>query len=120
MLSHAADFKSAVSTDFTTAALAALAAVASAAAADRPRREIAGARRQFGNLEAGVGIEPASTDLQSAAWPLCHPAIAAHCSGAPQRPRKKGSAMASLANILERETSLELATSTLARLRSTN
>ena len=25
-------------------------------------------------LEAGVGIEPAYTDLQSAAWPLCHPA----------------------------------------------
>ena len=28
-------------------------------------------------LEAGVGIEPAYTDLQSAAWPLCHPAAAA-------------------------------------------
>ncbi len=26
-------------------------------------------------LEAGVGIEPAYTDLQSAAWPLCHPAM---------------------------------------------
>ena len=25
-------------------------------------------------VEAGVGIEPAYTDLQSAAWPLCHPA----------------------------------------------
>src|SRR5512137_2307093 len=28
-------------------------------------------------MEAGVGIEPAYTDLQSAAWPLCHPAAAA-------------------------------------------
>ena len=26
-------------------------------------------------VEAGVGIEPAYTDLQSAAWPLCHPAM---------------------------------------------
>ncbi len=26
-------------------------------------------------VEAGVGIEPAYTDLQSAAWPLCHPAV---------------------------------------------
>jgi hypothetical protein len=26
-------------------------------------------------LEAGVGIEPASTALQAAAWPLCHPAV---------------------------------------------
>ena len=26
-------------------------------------------------MEAGVGIEPAYTDLQSAAWPLCHPAV---------------------------------------------
>src|SRR5882672_4563641 len=25
-------------------------------------------------MEAGVGSEPAYTDLQSAAWPLCHPA----------------------------------------------
>jgi hypothetical protein len=29
-------------------------------------------------LEAGVGIEPAYTDLQSAAWPLCHPAAPRH------------------------------------------
>src|SRR5262245_33292887 len=34
------------------------------------------ARRTY--LEAGVGIEPAYTDLQSAAWPLCHPAITQH------------------------------------------
>ena len=26
-------------------------------------------------LEAGVGIEPAYTELQSAASPLCHPAL---------------------------------------------
>ena len=26
-------------------------------------------------LEAGVGIEPAYAELQSAAWPLCHPAF---------------------------------------------
>ena len=26
-------------------------------------------------MEAGAGIEPASTDLQSDAWPLCYPAI---------------------------------------------
>lgn len=25
-------------------------------------------------MEAEVGIEPAYTELQSAAWPLCHPA----------------------------------------------
>ena len=25
-------------------------------------------------MEAGVGIEPAYTALQAAAWPLCHPA----------------------------------------------
>jgi hypothetical protein len=30
--------------------------------------------RSTAMLEAGVGIEPAYTDLQSAAWPLCHPA----------------------------------------------
>ena len=47
-------------------------------------------------MEARVGIEPALTDLQSAASPLCHRAI------------------------LERETGFEPATSTLARLRSTN
>ncbi len=51
-------------------------------------------------VEAGVGIEPAYTDLQSAAWPLCHPA-------------RGGSNQ-------ERAKSLELSTSTLARLRSTN
>ncbi len=49
-----------------------------------------------GKMEARVGIEPALTDLQSAASPLCHRAI------------------------LERETGFEPATSTLARLRSTN
>ena len=32
-------------------------------------------RLVFNQLEAGVGIEPAYTDLQSAAWPLCHPAM---------------------------------------------
>ncbi|SIP70934.1 hypothetical protein XIS1_10001 [Xenorhabdus innexi] len=48
------------------------------------------------NLEARPGVEPRLTDLQSAAWPLCQRAF------------------------LERETRLELATPTLARLCSTN
>jgi hypothetical protein len=26
-------------------------------------------------MEAGVGIEPAYVELQSTAWPLCHPAL---------------------------------------------
>jgi hypothetical protein len=47
-------------------------------------------------MEAGVGIEPAYTDLQSAAWPLCHPAMILN--------QKR-----------ERETSLELATSTIGK-----
>ena len=77
-------------------------------------------------LEAGVGIEPAYTDLQSAAWPLCHPArelrgltgpMARRCA----RSLVSGSRLVSFRRgNLERETSLELATSTLARLRSTN
>ena len=34
-----------------------------------------GARMQLdGALEAGAGIEPTYGDLQSPAWPLCHPA----------------------------------------------
>ena len=64
-----------------------------------------------GVMEAGVGIEPAYTDLQSAAWPLCHPARGGS--------NQKGKRVAP-PRILEREKSLELATSTLARLRSTN
>ncbi len=63
-------------------------------------------------MEAGVGIEPAYTDLQSAAWPLCHPAMISN-------QKREARRLPSLQN-LERETSLELATSTLARLRSTN
>ncbi len=63
-------------------------------------------------VEAGVGIEPAYTDLQSAAWPLCHPAMISN-----QKGKRAGFP---LIKNLERETSLELATSTLARLRSTN
>ena len=47
------DFKSLVSTNFT----------------------IWADQNMFKELEAGVGIEPAYTELQSAAWPLCHPAI---------------------------------------------
>jgi hypothetical protein len=78
---------------------------------------------QARKLEAGVGIEPAYTDLQSAAWPLCHPAetvgdpgtLAEVCTG-----KQKGKPAGLPLEILERETSLELATSTLARLRSTN
>jgi hypothetical protein len=69
-----------------------------------------------GKLEAGVGIEPAYTDLQSAAWPLCHPATAR----ARGLLKPKGEAHWLPLENLERETSLELATSTLARLRSTN
>jgi hypothetical protein len=66
-------------------------------------------------MEAGVGIEPAYTDLQSAAWPLCHPAAAPKKWGQ----RAKRGARGSPDN-LERAKSLELSTSTLARLRSTN
>ena len=40
-----------------------------------------------GELEAGVGIEPAYTDLQSAAWPLCHPAAAASHIPTPLKPK---------------------------------
>ena len=58
-------------------------------------------------MEAGVGIEPAYTDLQSAAWPLCHPAMISN-------QKREARRLPSLQN-LERETSLELATSTLAR-----
>ncbi len=37
-------------------------------------------------LEAGVGIEPAYAELQSAAWPLCHPAfVRGHYSKSPMR-----------------------------------
>ena len=79
-------------------------------------------------MEAGVGIEPAYTDLQSAAWPLCHPAARslhggpfARVVGRPIVPKENGEAFSGFpACTLERETSLELATSTLARLRSTN
>ena len=62
--------------------------------ADYNRSEEGGVMKR--KMEARVGIEPALTDLQSAASPLCHRAI------------------------LERETGFEPATSTLARLRSTN
>ena len=68
-------------------------------------------RRTFNTLEAGVGIEPAYADLQSAAWPLCHPARGGS--------NQKGKRVAP-PRILERAKSLELSTSTLARLRSTN
>ena len=100
-LALAADFKSAVSTSFTTAAAGGCALVHAIRAAI---------------LEAGVGIEPAYTDLQSAAWPLCHPAMPAAQATAQT---KRGSD-ASPGIFVERETRLELATSTLARLRSTN
>ena len=31
-------------------------------------------------MEAEAGIEPASADLQSDAWPLCYPAISYRCA----------------------------------------
>ncbi len=74
-------------------------------------------------LEAGVGIEPAYTDLQSAAWPLCHPAETFGDPGTSAKAgagKQKGKPLRLPLDKLERETSLELATSTLARLRSTN
>src|SRR5882762_7112962 len=59
-------------------------------------------------MEAGVGIEPAYTDLQSAAWPLCHPAMLLYSivaarsadtdANCPYRTTKKGSRSASLTN----------------------
>jgi hypothetical protein len=58
-------------------------------------------------MEAGVGIEPAYTDLQSAAWPLCHPAMILN-------QKREARRLPSLQN-LERETSLELATSTIGK-----
>ncbi len=61
-------------------------------------------------MEAGAGIEPASEDLQSSAWPLCYPAIKT----------KPGKTDVFPGEDLERERRLELPTSTLARLRSTN
>ena len=71
-----ADFKSAVSTDFTTAARD-----------NRAQPRTDQQARGGDALEAGVGIEPAYTDLQSAAWPLCHPALILppDCSGAVRR-----------------------------------
>ena len=55
-------------------------------------------------FEVGTGFEPVYTDLQSVASPLGQPTIEAK----PER------------DLSERTTRLELATSTLARLRSTN
>src|SRR5215204_4734575 len=55
-------------------------------------------------FEVGTGFEPVYTDLQSVASPLGQPTVEAHTW--PATP--------------ERTTRLELATSTLARLRSTN
>jgi hypothetical protein len=40
-------------------------------------------------MEAGVGIEPAYTDLQSAAWPLCHPALSED-KGSNQKGKRAG------------------------------
>ena len=56
-------------------------------------------------MEAEPGIEPRYTDLQSGAWPLCHPAFGLVCKHWCRK--------------LERETRFELATPTLARLCST-
>jgi hypothetical protein len=53
------------------------------------------------SFEVGTGFEPVLTDLQSVASPLGQPTVEAKA-------------------ISERTTRLELATSTLARLRSTN
>ena len=55
-------------------------------------------------MEVGTGFEPVYTDLQSVASPLGQPTVEAHIPG----------------GFSERTTRLELATSTLARLRSTN
>ena len=60
-------------------------------------------------FEVGTGFEPVYTDLQSVASPLGQPTTEA----LPQR--KLGRE-----DLSERTTRLELATSTLARLRSTN
>ena len=58
-------------------------------------------------MEAGAGIEPAMEVLQTSALPLGHPAL----DDSEKGPCGPG---------LERETGFEPATSTLARLRSTN
>jgi hypothetical protein len=80
---RAADFKSAVSTDFTTAAR-------DDPAQSRTDQQARGGKK----LEAGVGIEPAYTDLQSAAWPLCHPARSTPIVATLlQRAAKKGEAV---------------------------
>ena len=64
-----------------------------------------------GGLEARAGVEPTYSDLQSGAYPLCYRAVSLSI---------KREARASLFLYVEREKSLELSTSTLARLRSTN
>ena len=56
-------------------------------------------------FEVGTGFEPVYTDLQSVASPLGQPTVEAPTKGR---------------DLSERTTRLELATSTLARLRSTN
>ena len=61
-------------------------------------------------LEARAGIEPAYTDLQSAASPLCHLA---------RLFRRTRRTTLNLAEKMERETGFEPATPTLARLCST-
>ena len=61
-------------------------------------------------FEVGTGFEPVYTDLQSVASPLGQPTLEVLPEGSPTAGR----------DLSERTTRLELATSTLARLRSTN
>jgi hypothetical protein len=57
-------------------------------------------------MEAGPGVEPRWTDLQSAAWPLCQPAFPTDIRQLTHSVTHQN---------LERATRLELVTSTLAR-----